>query len=454
MRQLQQVLWTKGIFLTPQHLQMQDKFVESMLHFQRESLSFCLWGFAGLHVDESKLVEGQFTVSQAQGIFPDGLFFHCPEADEPPRSRMVGDLFRESQTKLVVYLAVPEQRDNGINVAPAHDTKTRFLPELRMVKDENTGASEKPIQVARKNLKLLVEGENQEGHSVIPIAEVEKTAAGTFKLSTSFVPPLIDLHCNAYLHSMLRGLVETLSARSSILSSTRRQKNQSLADFTVSDVGSFWLLHTINTHLPLFRHFLHRRLVHPEQFFRAMLSLAGSLATFSVDVGPDDLPQYDHEALGKRFFELNQKIAYLLETVIPTNCVSLALKMVQPSLFATSIDDDKYLRDCRMYLAVSCDVSDTDLVSRVPTAFKVGAAGHVDEMIRQALPGLKVAYIATPPSEIPVKLKYKYFSLELTGKVWDGIRRGRNLGVYVPADFSNPQLELVILMPHSARRNA
>ena len=88
----------------------------------------------------------------------------------------------------------------------------------------------------------------------------------------------------------------------------------------------------------------------------------------------------------------------------------------------------------------------------MPSAFKVGAAGHVDEMIRQALPGLKVTYVASPPSEIPVKLKYKYFSLELSGKAWEGIRRARNLGVYVPADFPNPQIELVILLPHSSRR--
>lgn len=446
-RQLQRVLWTKGTFLTPQHLQLQDKYVENLLHFQLESLSFCLWGFASLQIDENKLREGQFSVSQARGIFPDGLFFDAPEADELPPSRTIGDLFSEQKRQVAIYLSVPEHRDNGINVGATQDTKTRFLPEFRMVRDENSGASDKPVQIARKNFKLLVEGENQEGSSILQIAVVERTSSGTYKISPAFIPPMIDIHGNDYLRGILRSLVETLSARASALASTRRQKNQSLADFTVSDVASFWLLYTINYHLPLFRHLFHRHVVQPEQLFSAMLSLAGALTTFSTAVAPRDLPAYDHESLGKCFSDLEKKISFLLETVIPVNYISLPLKLVQPSLYAASIDDDKYLHDCRMYLAVSVDISDSELVSRAPGAFKVGAAGNVDEMIRQALPGLKTTYLASPPAEIPVRLKYKYFSLELTGKVWEGVQRARNLAVYVPTDFPNPQLELIILLP-------
>lgn len=297
MRQLQRVLWTKGTFLTPQHLQLQDKYVENLLHFQVESLAFCPWGFATLRIDENKLLEGQVALSQARGIFPDGLFFDAPEADELPPSRTITDLFSEQRKELAVYLSIPEQRDNGINVGTSQDTRTRFLPELRMVRDENSEAAEKAVHIARKNFKFLVEGENQEGSSVLQIAVVEKTSGGTYRLSPKFIPPMIDIHGSDYLRGILRGLVETLSARASALASTRRQKNQSLADFTVSDVASFWLLYTINYHLPLFRHLFHRHVVQPEQLFSAMLSLAGGLTTFSTTVAPRDLPVYDHESL-------------------------------------------------------------------------------------------------------------------------------------------------------------
>lgn len=454
MRHLQQVLWTKGVFLTPQYLQVQDRYVEDLLQFQFESLSFCLWGFSRLQIDENKLLEGQFSVSQVRGIFPDGLLFDAPEADQVPPSRVISNFFNEEKTELAIYLSVPEQRDTGINIGAGQETKTRFFSELVMIRDENSGVSEKPVQIARKNFKLLVEGENQEGASVVQIAVVEKTAGGVYKLSSSFVPPMIDIGGSDFLRGILRELVETLSARGSALASTRRQKNQSLADFTASDVANFWLLYTINSHLPLFRHLSQRRPAHPERLFRTMLSLAGGLTTFSAIVAPRHLPHYNHEALGICFADLAQKIRFLLETVIPVNYVSLPLKLVQPSLYATAINDDKYLRDSRMYLAVSAETGDADLISRVPNAFKVGAAGHVEEMIRQALPGLKLTYIASPPPEIPVRLRYRYFKLELTGRMWEGIQRARNLGVYIPADFPNPQLELVILLPNKMQESA
>jgi predicted component of type VI protein secretion system len=48
---------------------------------------------------------------------------------------------------------------------------------------------------------------------------------------------------------------------------------------------------------------------------------------------------------------------------------------------------------------------------------------------------------------MPVKLEYQYFQLERSGGDWDAVRAARNLAVYVPSDFPDPQLELVVLLP-------
>jgi type VI secretion system protein ImpJ len=36
-----------------------------------------------------------------------------------------------------------------------------------MIRDENSGLLEKPVQLARKNLRVLLEGENLEGNTVM-----------------------------------------------------------------------------------------------------------------------------------------------------------------------------------------------------------------------------------------------------------------------------------------------
>jgi type VI secretion system protein ImpJ len=331
----------------------------------------------------------------------------------------------------------------------AREGGARYRAEIELFRDENTGLSEKPVQVARKNLRLLAEGESRDGASTLRLARVKRTPAGTFQLDPRFVPPLLDFRANEYLVAIARRLVEILSARSSAVAGLRRQKNQSLADFSAADIANFWLLYTINTAFPEIRHLFETRGGHPETLFSSMLRLAGALTTFSTKIHPRDLPVYDHEDLGACFCDLDEKLRILLETVVPSNFVSLPLKMVQPSIYATSIDNDKYLLNTKMYLAVSAETSQAEVVGKTPNLVKVCSASHIEHLVRQALPGVPLTYVAQPPGAIPVKLNYQYFSLSQAGVAWEAIQRARNLAAYVPGDLPNPELELIILLPQA-----
>jgi type VI secretion system protein ImpJ len=429
---------------------MQDRFLESNLEFQLEALAFRPWGFNRLRIDQEALSNGEVTIREAAGIFPDGLLFDVPASDAGPPSRAVGDAFEPDQETMEVFLAVPNYRDSGVNVTSnGRDSDARFRAEYTMIRDENTGLSEKPVQVARKNLRILLEGEAQEGNSVMRVARVRRTPAGLYQLDPRHVPPLLDIAASDYLTAIVRRLVEILSSRSSTLSGTRRQKNQSLADFTASDIASFWLLYTINTHFPVFRHLFETSGGHPESLFSAMLALAGSLTTFSLTIHPRDLPQYDHDDLGGCFTVLDEKLRLLLETVVPANFIALPLKLVQPSIYATALADDKYLANTRMYLAITAEMSQADLIAKTPYLIKVCSASHIEHLVRQALPGVALTHVAAPPSSIPVKLAYQYFSLSQSGPAWEAVGRARNLAAYIPAEFPGVQAELIILLPNA-----
>jgi len=244
--------------------------------------------------------------------------------------------------------------------------------------------------------------------------------------------------------------VEILAAKSTLLSGTRRQKNLSLAEFGTADIANFWLLYTINSHFPGLQHIFDTRHGHPERLYAAMLALAGSLTTFSKDVHPRDMPKYRHDELSECFTELDEKVRYLLETVVPSNFVSLPLKLIQPLIYATSIADDKYLQNTRLYLAVNAEMTEADLIARTPYLIKVCSANHIEHLVKHALPGVALTHVQRPPSAIPVKLNCQYFSLNQSGPAWEAIIRSRNLAAYVPADFPGPQLELIILLPHAA----
>src|ERR1051326_446921 len=183
MRRLQPVIWTKGTLLNPQNLQMQDRFLESNREFQLNSLAFRPWGFSRLQIDQEALSNGSVAVREAAGIFPDGLPFDFSHADAAPAARAPADAFEPDQESIDVFLAVPSYREQGINVSRNGDAgDSRFRAEFAMVRDENTGLTEKPVQVARKNIRILFEGESQEGNAVLRVARVKRTPAGLYQL--------------------------------------------------------------------------------------------------------------------------------------------------------------------------------------------------------------------------------------------------------------------------------
>jgi len=447
MRQMQPVLWTKGVLLSPQHFQTQDRFLEDLLEFQLSTLAFCPWGFQHLEIDREALAGGTFALARASGILPDGLLFDMPLSDPTPPPKQLEGAFGPDQRTLDVYLAIPEYRYGGHNVSGAQrDRDTRYRAEELLRRDETTGRAERPIQVARKNVRILLEGESSEGSTMLRAARLTRSPTGEYQLDSHFIPPLIDIAASDYVMAIARRLIEILSAKSSHLSGMRRQKNQSLADFGIADVASFWLLYTINSYLPAFRHVYETRRGHPAALFETMLGLAGALTTFSMRILPRDLPSYEHDDLTTCFARLDEQLRELLETVVPASTVSIPMQLVQPSVYAAALDQDKYLAAPQLFLALSASGRAADVVKRVPHLVKVSAAGQLDHLIRQALAGIALTYVPTPPSTIPVKLNHHYFVLQKAGPEWDAVSRARNIAAYVPGELGEVQLELVVVL--------
>ncbi len=444
---MQPVLWTKGVLLTPQHLQAQDRHHEETLAFQVGALTFCPWGFSRVAFDHETLAGGTLVVSAATGRFPDGLLFNTPAGGPSALPKAVAPAFGPDQRSLLVYLAVPEYRPGARNVARSGDHAiTRWQADELLVRDETTGLTERPIQVAPPSLRLLVEGESSDGFVTLPIARILRSTNGELTFDPTFVPPLLDLSASPTLMSMARRLVERLSAKSASLAGSRRQRNQGLADFSVADVGSFWLLYTLNTHLPAVRHLHDVRRGHPSLLWETMLAVVGALSAFSSHADARTLPAYDHLRLGEGFAELERRLFELLDGAVVDAAVSLPLKAVRPTLHAVAIEQTAWLDAPQWFLAVSSAVRQQELIPKVLQGCKVGSADVVDTLIRQALPGIELAHVSSPPSAVPVKLDFQYFAIRKAGAAWDAINRARNLAVYVPAELVDARFELVIVL--------
>jgi len=463
MRQMQRVLWTKGVLLNPQHLQAQDRYLEDKLGFHLSALAPSSWGLLDLEMDPEALEAGEVRMAGAAGLFPDGLPFHVPDADRAPAPRRVEGHWKPDQDSLTVHLAIPEYREGGQNVSPAgDDSGTRYSPEVLSLRDEHTGLAEKEILVARKNFRLLLEGEASEGASTIAVARILRSEGGEMRYDPDFVPPVLDVSASDRLLAILRKLVEVLAAKSAELGGARRQQNRSLADFGRSDVAHFWLLYTVNSHLPVVRHLyepapsdgrggpVRVRRAHPLRLYRIMAELTATLMTFEPSRHPRDLPSYDHTRLGPCFAELERILLDLLETAIPSNCDTLLLEPVGNSIHATRMTEDRHASAIQAYLAVTSEMDQSRLIEKAPDWIKVGSRDAIQDLLGQALPGVALRHVATPPSAVPVKMGCQYFRLEMSGRRWSEILESRTVAAWVASEIEDPMLELVLLLPDEA----
>jgi type VI secretion system protein ImpJ len=134
---------------------------------------------------------------------------------------------------------------------------------------------------------------------------------------------------------------------------------------------------------------------------------------------------------------------------VPSSTVSLPLKLVQPSIYAAALDQDRYLTAPQIFLAFAVEGRPPEVAQRAPQLLKVAAAAQVDRLIRQALPGIGLTYVPNPPAAVPMKLNYHYFMVQKSGAEWESVVRARNIAVYVPSELPEPQLELVLMLPRS-----
>src|SRR5271163_3239988 len=202
MKHLSKVVWHEGMYLGPHHFQVQSQSFEDLVHFSTSSLWFAPYGVISCQLDPDALQNGMLSVVHARGLFPDGLAFQMPDADALPPLLNINDLFSATRESLLVFLAVPARRPGGPNCIldsePA-EVSVRYRAEMLTLPDENTGRDEKQIQIGRKNIRFVLETQDNTGLVTLPVARVLRDGSGRFIFDASFIPPCLQISASERL---------------------------------------------------------------------------------------------------------------------------------------------------------------------------------------------------------------------------------------------------------------
>lgn len=448
MKHLSKVVWSEGMQLAPHHFQVQSRYFEDSIQFAAAALCYQPYGFVGFGLDAEALRNGILSLLHARGIASDGLPFQMPDCDPLPAARNIADLFPPAREKVTVLLAIPERKPGGLNCAqsPEEGGWVRYLAESRPVPDETTGRDEKPVLVGRKSFALLLDTEMQEGILGLPIAVIMRDGSGHFVFDPDFIPPLMVLAASDRLMHMLKRLIEILDDKSASLAKAGATTARTWAEYSTRDVAQFWLLHTVNSALAPLRAMYAGRQVHPESLFAEMLRLAGALCTFAMDAHPRDLPLYDHGDLGGCFGALDQHVRAHLETVVPTNVIAIPLRKSADYFYEGDVIDPRCLDRARWIFSIRSATGEVALRAKTPQLVKICSKLFVPKLVERALPGMELTHLPAPPSSISTRVDAQYFSLNRCGPCWEHILQTRQVGIYIPGELPDPELELLVVL--------
>lgn len=451
MSKAEKVLWGEGLFLRPQHFQVQDNYHEQRLNYTIRSTIPFSYGVQSVEVDESQLSLNVLSLAKVKVLWQDGEIYTAPASDLLPESILIDDL--NLGDEMYVYLALPVLQPNKQNIT--HDQTgqpTRYHSYLSETHDLFTDAAPSDITLLRRQaeLKLLDRNidlnQSLDGFIYMLVAKIKRQNMGNFELDYKFIPPILHIQSNTILMNNLKRTLNIIKAKITTIQGNNRENDQKIIEFRSGDTVSFWLINTLNTAYSTLNHIFLNPQIHPERLFYELLRLTGSLLTFSTAYSVEDLPQYKHHHLQESFAQIDLILRELLDTIISNRYINIALKEIRPSYWLGSLETDKITRETRLYISVSSSMMQTnDLIKIVPLRFKVGTTVDVEERVIAALPAIPLRHLTQVPTAIPVRSGVSYFEVEPHDELYQRMLESESICIYVPAGFQDISIELIAI---------
>nr|MBP8207515.1 type VI secretion system baseplate subunit TssK [Acinetobacter sp.] len=183
----EKILWGEGLFLRPQHFQLQDSYHEQRLnHTIRATIPFS-YGVQSIVFDEVQLNTHVLTLEKVEMIWQDGEIYQAPARDLLPHPIQLDDL--NLRGEMTVYLALPIIQPHKKNVSYDESVQpSRYHSHLTETHDLFTDATVADITLLRRRAEFKIfESSIEPNHELdgflyLPVAKVKRQSSGSFEL--------------------------------------------------------------------------------------------------------------------------------------------------------------------------------------------------------------------------------------------------------------------------------
>ena len=433
------IVWGEGLFLQPQHLQQQERYIDRLVRTSTGPLRPFAWGLTQLDLDKDMLTLGKFAMRSAAGIMPDGTPFSIPDQDDHPRAIDLPEGTRNS----TVYLMLPTRQPGAVEAAGPElvETVARFVTAEYDAADSNAGyQSSATLPIGKLRLRYALEGEARAGFAAIGLARViEVRADRSIVLDDSFIPPVLASEASGVLAGFISQIEGLLHHRAEALAG----RVSETATRGAAEIADFLLLQLCNRYEPLMTHLAAIvAQLHPETFYGVAVSLAGELSTFTESrKRPAVFPPYRHDDLYATFRPVMAALRQALSAVLEQTAVAIALQERKFGIRVGPILDRSLTTDATWVLAVKAQVPGETLRRGFPNQVKIGPVENIRELINVALPGIAVRALPVAPRQLPYYAGTTYFELDRSGPYWAALSRSGGIAIHVTGDIPGLEVE-------------
>jgi len=433
------VLWSEGLFLRPQHFQQQTRYFERSLETRCAALRAHSWGCVELDIERDLLAIGKFGLRRASGVFPDGTAFRMPDDEPLPPALDIGSTVRDE----TVFLALPVRQPSSFEVdraATQNNIVRHSIREFEIRDTTSDAGGTALLEVAPLRARLMLSHEPLEGYARVPIAQItERRADQRVVLNDAFIPTVLDARMAQVLATFLVELQGLLHQRGEALagrvSATGRGGTAEIADFL--------MLQAINRYEPLATHLVSGGVLHPEDFYRLCVSMAGELATFtSTSKRPVALPPYLHEQLRESFEPVMAALRVAFGTVLDQSAIAIPIEPKKYGLSLAVVADRTLYKSAVFILAVRADMPSEELRQRFPAQLKIAPAEKIRDHVNLGLPGIALHAVPVAPRQIPYHAGFVYFELDQSSELWGQLANSGGIGMHVAGEFPGLKMEL------------
>ncbi|MFD2178648.1 type VI secretion system baseplate subunit TssK [Veronia pacifica] len=407
------VVWSEGMFLSPQHFQQQERYFEGFVRNFAGQYAPKAFGLTELVIDHAMLNIGKVAVRKARGVFPDGTPFSITE-------ELVIDIPAHTHYAKV-YLALPVRRAGAVNVGEDMRYRYRSTPhDIYDTTRENSDAAQ--VELSTLNIQLKLEGEDLSDYALLTIVEVQELKPdGEIKLNHAFVPQCLQFGVSQYLTDTLSDIFAQIQYRARTIS-TRLQADCKSKSYQSMMRDYLWL-QMLGAWMPKLEQWHVDGSLLTKYLYHECISMAGQMQGLEGKM-PTSFATWNQDDLYHIFSVVFAEIQVLLREVQIENVTALDWDLQlfnSRRLLRTLVKDRSLFAKGRFILVVTSSIGPARLGNEFPKASKLAGNSDIANLVRNALSGVSLRHLPYAPSELKSRHDAAYFEIDTNDDLWQAL---------------------------------